>query len=94
MQHESKFLWKLHSKHHAIDTPSPFSTLFINPTDAALQVRLQSVAFEQQCRVQLNNVTKHQCQHRQHLVGRLLCSTNQMQKCRPAAAAAAPHVHI
>jgi hypothetical protein len=39
VQHESKFLWRLHSKHHAIDTPSPFSTLFIDPTDAALQVR-------------------------------------------------------
>ncbi|KAF6258410.1 fatty acid hydroxylase superfamily-domain-containing protein [Scenedesmus sp. NREL 46B-D3] len=37
VQHESKFLWQLHSKHHAIDTPSPFSTLFIDPTDAALQ---------------------------------------------------------
>jgi sterol desaturase/sphingolipid hydroxylase (fatty acid hydroxylase superfamily) len=39
VQHESKLLWRLHSKHHAIDTPSPFSTLFIDPTDAALQVR-------------------------------------------------------
>jgi sterol desaturase/sphingolipid hydroxylase (fatty acid hydroxylase superfamily) len=38
VQHESKVLWKLHSKHHAIDTPNPFSTLFIHPTDAALQV--------------------------------------------------------
>eukprot|EP00882_Tetradesmus_deserticola_P006260 GHRQ01006588.1.p1 GENE.GHRQ01006588.1~~GHRQ01006588.1.p1 ORF type:complete len:296 (+),score=89.45 GHRQ01006588.1:766-1653(+) len=37
VQHESKLLWRLHSKHHAIDTPSPFSTLFIDPTDAALQ---------------------------------------------------------
>lgn len=37
VQHESKLLWRLHSKHHAIDTPSPFSTLFIHPTDAALQ---------------------------------------------------------
>jgi sterol desaturase/sphingolipid hydroxylase (fatty acid hydroxylase superfamily) len=44
VQHESKFLWRLHSKHHAIDTPSPFSTLFIDPTDAALQVRGQSTA--------------------------------------------------
>lgn len=38
VQHEVKFLWRLHSKHHAIDTPSPFSTLFIDPTDASLQV--------------------------------------------------------
>lgn len=40
MQHESAFLWKFHSKHHAIDTPTPFSTLFIHPVDALLQVCL------------------------------------------------------
>lgn len=38
VQHESAFLWRFHSKHHAIDTPSPFSTLFIHPIDAVLQV--------------------------------------------------------
>eukprot|EP00775_Hariotina_reticulata_P010762 gene10762-10918_t len=37
VQHESKFLWRFHSYHHAIDTPSPFSTLYIHPVDAALQ---------------------------------------------------------
>jgi sterol desaturase/sphingolipid hydroxylase (fatty acid hydroxylase superfamily) len=40
VQHEFAFLWKFHAKHHAIDTPSPFSTLFIHPVDAILQVRL------------------------------------------------------
>lgn len=39
VQHEVAFLWKFHAKHHAIDTPSPFSTLFIHPLDATLQVR-------------------------------------------------------
>jgi sterol desaturase/sphingolipid hydroxylase (fatty acid hydroxylase superfamily) len=38
VQHESKFLWRFHSKHHAIDTPSPFSAVFIHPLDATLQV--------------------------------------------------------
>ncbi|KAF8065512.1 EXOSC8 [Scenedesmus sp. PABB004] len=37
LQHESKFLWRMHAKHHAIDTPTPLSTLFIHPVDAALQ---------------------------------------------------------
>lgn len=40
VQHEFAFLWKFHAKHHAIDTPSPFSTLFIHPVDATLQVGL------------------------------------------------------
>ena len=38
VQHESALLWKFHAKHHSIDTPSPFSTLFIHPVDAVLQV--------------------------------------------------------
>eukprot|EP00878_Enallax_costatus_P010722 GHUV01011199.1.p1 GENE.GHUV01011199.1~~GHUV01011199.1.p1 ORF type:complete len:244 (+),score=52.72 GHUV01011199.1:582-1313(+) len=37
IQHENQTLWKMHAKHHAIDTPTPFSTLFIHPVDAALQ---------------------------------------------------------
>jgi sterol desaturase/sphingolipid hydroxylase (fatty acid hydroxylase superfamily) len=37
IQHESKFLWQFHSFHHAIDTPSPFSTLYLHPVDSALQ---------------------------------------------------------
>lgn len=37
MQHEVPALWRYHSKHHAVDTPSPSSTLYLHPTDAALQ---------------------------------------------------------
>ena len=38
IQHMSPFLWKhVHSKHHRIDTPSPVSTLYMDPVDATLQ---------------------------------------------------------
>jgi len=38
VQHESEFLWKhCHSKHHTITTPSPVSTVYIDPIDATLQ---------------------------------------------------------
>mmetsp|Transcript_30462 Transcript_30462/g.59525 ORF Transcript_30462/g.59525 Transcript_30462/m.59525 type:complete len:273 (+) Transcript_30462:13-831(+) len=38
IQHESEYLWKnFHSKHHELDTPTPFSTLYIADEDATLQ---------------------------------------------------------
>ncbi|KAI8469562.1 MAG: fatty acid hydroxylase superfamily-domain-containing protein [Monoraphidium minutum] len=37
VQHEVEFLWRFHALHHSIATPSPFSTLYIHKTDAALQ---------------------------------------------------------
>jgi len=38
VQHEIPFLWeKCHSFHHSIDTPTPVSTVCIDPTDASLQ---------------------------------------------------------
>jgi len=37
VQHEIPFLWKFHSLHHQLDTPTPISTLFIDPVDATLQ---------------------------------------------------------
>eukprot|EP01126_Amoeba_proteus_P008204 TRINITY_DN13017_c0_g2_i1.p1 TRINITY_DN13017_c0_g2~~TRINITY_DN13017_c0_g2_i1.p1 ORF type:complete len:280 (-),score=19.22 TRINITY_DN13017_c0_g2_i1:73-912(-) len=38
IQHDIPYLWKnYHSFHHQIDTPSPVSTLYIDPMDASLQ---------------------------------------------------------
>lgn len=37
VQHESELLWRCHKVHHSIDTPTPASTLYIHPVDAALQ---------------------------------------------------------
>ena len=37
IQHQIPFLWKYHSLHHQLDTPSPISTLYIDPIDATLQ---------------------------------------------------------
>lgn len=37
VQHEFDFLWKFHSYHHAIDTPTPASTVYIHPIDSTLQ---------------------------------------------------------
>jgi len=38
VQHESEFLWtRCHHFHHAIGTPSPVSTVYIDPIDATLQ---------------------------------------------------------
>ncbi|GBF93801.1 hypothetical protein Rsub_06133 [Raphidocelis subcapitata] len=37
VQHESKLLWQVHKVHHRIDTPSPFSTMYIHGLDATLQ---------------------------------------------------------
>jgi sterol desaturase/sphingolipid hydroxylase (fatty acid hydroxylase superfamily) len=44
IQHEIPFLWKFHALHHQIDTPSPISTLFIDPIDATLQGALPMIA--------------------------------------------------
>jgi sterol desaturase/sphingolipid hydroxylase (fatty acid hydroxylase superfamily) len=37
VQHEFEFLWRYHRIHHSIDTPTPFSTMYIHPHDATLQ---------------------------------------------------------
>ncbi len=37
IQHEYDFLWKLHSVHHTLDSPTPIGTLYIDPIDATLQ---------------------------------------------------------
>lgn len=37
IQHEIPLLWKLHSFHHQVDTPSPISTIYIDSIDATLQ---------------------------------------------------------
>lgn len=44
IQHEIPFLWNFHKFHHQIDTPSPISTLFIDPIDATLQGALPMMA--------------------------------------------------
>lgn len=44
IQHEVPILWKFHAFHHKIDTPSPISTLFIDPVDATLQGALPLIA--------------------------------------------------
>lgn len=45
IQHESDFLWrKFHSKHHRIGTPTPWSTIYIDTTDATLQAGLPVIA--------------------------------------------------
>jgi hypothetical protein len=38
VQHESKLLWQVHKVHHRIETPTPFSTMYIHGLDATLQV--------------------------------------------------------
>ena len=40
IQHEIPALWKLHAMHHGLETPTPMGTIFIDPIDATLQVRL------------------------------------------------------
>lgn len=41
VQHEVPFLWKhCHSFHHKVHTPTPFSAVYIDPTDATLQAGL------------------------------------------------------
>lgn len=37
VQHESELLWRFHRLHHSIDTPTPFSTLYIHNHDLTLQ---------------------------------------------------------
>eukprot|EP00041_Stephanoeca_diplocostata_P021851 m.516050 g.516050 ORF g.516050 m.516050 type:complete len:235 (+) comp21927_c0_seq9:235-939(+) len=38
IQHENKWLWEnFHSLHHTINTPTPWSTIYIHPVDASLQ---------------------------------------------------------
>jgi sterol desaturase/sphingolipid hydroxylase (fatty acid hydroxylase superfamily) len=37
VQHEFDFLWRFHRLHHSIDTPTPFSTMYIHRVDAVLQ---------------------------------------------------------
>ena len=37
VQHEVPSLWRIHRMHHSIDTPTPWSTLYIHRTDAILQ---------------------------------------------------------
>jgi len=37
VQHEFDFLWEHHAYHHSIDTPTPASTVYIDPLDSFLQ---------------------------------------------------------
>jgi sterol desaturase/sphingolipid hydroxylase (fatty acid hydroxylase superfamily) len=44
IQHEIPFLWKFHSVHHTVETPTPLGAVYIDPLDAILQASLPILA--------------------------------------------------